>query len=196
MKTAGMEGLFSKEQIEEHLGSHYLEQVKRLKEIEARICKAGTAFANSTYCDLRALKKALVYAENSIRLHECYFTSLGGAAPGPCSELLHGLGRDFGSEQEWEEQFVALGLCSRGWVVLGFDLRNGRLCNYLADDPAEGAWLVLPLLVLDVCEHAYCRDYFDRLAYIKAFIAHIDWNVVSRRYSAAREMYLCGKAFI
>jgi len=188
LETAGFEKLFSRAQIDEHLNRHSDDR-KKLKEIEARIFKAGTAFANSTYCQLRSLKKEQAYAVNSVRLHEYYFTSLGGEAAEPPPEMLQALNRDFVSEQEWQEQFVALGMCSRGWVVLGFDLTGGKLQNYFTDDHTEGVWLVLPLLVMDVCEHAYCRDYADRLSYINDFVRNIDWKGVCARYRAARELY-------
>lgn len=99
------------------------------------------------------------------------------------------LARDFGSEQEWEEQFLALGMCSRGWVVLGFDLNRGRLCNFLADSYSEGVWSVLPLLVMDVSEHAYYRDFHHRRPYIETFIGGIDWRADQEKLGAAEEIY-------
>lgn len=99
------------------------------------------------------------------------------------------LERDFGSAQEWEEQFFALALCSRGWVVLGFDLEDGSLRNYFSDSDSEGVWSVIPLLVLDVFEHAYFTAFTSRNDYIREFLKHVKWGEVSRRLNVIMEMY-------
>lgn len=190
MKTAGPKKLvFSREQLEEHLTRHYTAHTAKLKEIEARVHRAGTACPDDTYCSLRSLKKEQVYAANSVRLHHTYFAGLVGGKTAQPPEIRSALARDFGSEQEWEEQFLALGMCSRGWAVLGFDLNRGRLCNFLADFHSEGVWSVLPLLVLDVCEHAYCRDFPARRTYIEAFISGVNWRAVHEKFCAAEEIY-------
>jgi hypothetical protein len=75
------------------------------------------------------------------------------------------------------------------------DARRQRAIAYL--DPANGRvsnhWIELhengnvagfvPLLVMDVWEHAYLLDYkpADRPKYIEAFLANVDWDVVERR---------------
>lgn len=79
---------------------------------------------------------------------------------------------------------IQLFLILRGWAVLSFDYRDGRLHNYGLDAHNIGVITgSVPLLVLDVYEHAYFIDYGTRrAAYIEAFMENIDWEVVNRRF--------------
>jgi Fe-Mn family superoxide dismutase len=64
---------------------------------------------------------------------------------------------------------------------------NGRLYNVVIDEHAMGPlWLAMPLVVIDVYEHAFYIDYQNRKAdYIEKFIQHIDWAEADRRYRSA-----------
>ncbi len=177
----------------EHLEKHYrlypaAHQVK-IKEIEARLLRTDMACVDTTYCPLRSLIKEYAYALNSVRLHDYYLGNIGKAGSKPSPELLSMLERDFGSRQEWEKQFIALAMCSRGWVVLGFDLKEGVLRNFFSDEHSEGVWSVLPLLVLDVYEHAYYSVFPSRSDYIETFFKYLYWEVVNNRLTVAREVF-------
>lgn len=181
---------FSRELMEEHYRLYPAAHQRNLKEIEARLLKADMTMVNPTYCPLRSLKKEHTYALNSVKLHGYYFDNIAEEKSSePSPELLSMLDRCFGSVQEWEKQFSALALCSRGWVILGFDLEEGILRNYFSDNHSEGVWSVLPILVLDVYEHAYFSDFPTRSAYIQEFLKCVKWEVVSRRLNTAHEVY-------
>lgn len=181
---------FSKELMEEHYARYPAVHQNKIKEIEARLLKADTALADTTYCPLRSLKMEHTHALNSVKLHRCFFDNITQEkASQPSLELLGMLERNFGSPQEWEKQFFALAMCSRGWVVLGFDLEEGTLRNYFSDSHAEGVWSVMPLLVLDVYEHAYCTAFPSRSDYVREFLRHVNWAEVNKRMNAAMSMY-------
>ena len=178
--TKELEGI-SKRQIQEHHDVLYRGYVNKVNEIEAKMATADPAEANATYSLIRELKREEVFATNAVRLHEGYFEALGGDGK-PQGVILDLLKEDFGSHEKWESEFKALGLCARGWVVLGYDWGDGRLHNYLSDIHSDGVWSCSPLLILDVYEHAYFIDYGTaRKAYIEAFMKNVDWNVVNRR---------------
>lgn len=179
----------SRKQLEEHSRLYPEIHVAKLKEIEARLIKTDITCVDPTYCQLRSLKKEQAYAFNSVRLHDLYFGNIGNEGTQPSAELLALLDRDFGSNQEWQKQFTGLAMCSRGWVLLGFDLKDGVLRNFLADDHSEGVWSVMPLLVLDVFEHAYCKVFSTRSEYIDNFLESVHWETVNRRLKAVREFY-------
>jgi Fe-Mn family superoxide dismutase len=70
--------------------------------------------------------------------------------------------------------------------MVGYDLNDGSIFNYLMD--AQNLWAVynmVPVLALDVYEHAYARDYGTapdgRKQYVEAFFRHIDWDHVNRQ---------------
>ncbi|MBI2096964.1 MAG: Fe-Mn family superoxide dismutase, partial [Candidatus Sungbacteria bacterium] len=83
---------------------------------------------------------------------------------------------------KWTDDFKATGLAARGWVVLSFDLDEGKLRTYLCDSHNQGGvWNSIALLIMDVYEHAYFIDYATgRKAYIEAFMKLIDWEAVNR----------------
>jgi|GEM_PF-985937 Fe-Mn family superoxide dismutase len=176
-------------QLEEQHKLYPAVQKTKIREIEARLIRVDRACVDPTYCPLRSLKKEYAYALNSVRLHNLYFENFGEPGSKPSPELVYVIEGYFGSLQEWEKQFRALAACSRGWVVLGFDLTDGSLKNFFADDHYEGVWSVIPLLVLDVYEHAYCSVFQTRDAYIEYFLKRIQWEIVSKRLKAAREVY-------
>jgi len=181
---------FSRELMGEHYRLYPGVHEKKLKEIEARLLKADTTMANPTYCPLRSLKKEHAYALNSVKLHGYFFENIAEKQLSqPSPELVSMLERCFGSVLEWEKQFSALAMCSRGWVILGFDLAEGVLRNYFSDNHSEGVWSVLPILVLDVYEHAYCTAFPTRNAYIQEFLKYVKWESVNQRLNAANEVY-------
>ena len=179
----------SREHLEEHYKLYPAVHKAKIKEIEERLIRGDTACVDPTYCTLRSLKKEYAYVLNSVRLHDLYFENIGEPGSRPSPELQSLIEQFFGSVQEWEKQFFALALCARGWVVLGFDLRDGKLRNYFTDDHTEGVWSVLPLLVLDVYEHAYCTAFQTRSDYVEKFLKRVLWEIVSRRLRAAREVF-------
>ena len=118
-----------------------------------------------------------------MKLHEAYFDNLGGQGGTPVGKVAKMIARDFGSVEKWLAEFAACGLAARGWVVLAYDLEEKCLCNFIADVHNQGGvWGAVPLLVLDVYEHAYFLDYATaRKKYVETFMANVDWSAVNSR---------------
>lgn len=185
LKYTVLDGL-SEKQLKEHHDVLYEGYVKKINEIEEKLKNVDVSTANATYSDLRELKMEETFAINGVRLHEGYFDNMnkidkpGLSMGGKMRELID---RDFGSYEAWEKEFKAMGLCARGWVVLGYDLDEKKLKNVLCDSHNQGGvWNMIALLIMDVYEHAYFIDYATaRKAYIEAFFKNIDWGEVSTR---------------
>ena len=121
-------------------------------------------------------------------LHEYYFSNLRrGAEPSPArgSGLAQAVAESFGSLETWKADFQAIGgMRGIGWAILFQDPVTGRLTNQwitLHQDGIPAGFK--PLLVMDVWEHAYMRDYkaTEKAKYIEAFFRNVDWQVVERR---------------
>lgn len=173
----------SDNQIQQHRDILYKGYVDRLNLIEEKLKSADRAGANPTYSEIGELKRQEIFATNGIYLHEAYFGNLGGKGTKPAGKIAELINRDFGSVEKWQEDFRAAGVAARGWVVLACNLEDGKLHSYSMDLHHVGAvWSSLPLLVLDVYEHAYLLDYgVKRPGYLDAFFKNIDWNVVNQR---------------
>lgn len=173
--------------IDSHHRNNYSGAVKRLNAIRARL--AGASFAALPGFELNGLKREELIAANSMRLHELYFASLGGDGATMAPAMGLALGASFGSVERWREEFVAMGKAlagGSGWVLLAFDPREAVLVNQWAADHTHAQAGSVPILALDMYEHAYHLDYgAGAAAYVDAFMANIDWAGVYARYQAA-----------
>lgn len=173
----------SAQQIAEHK-TLYEGYVKKIGEIEEKLANADLANANASYSEIRELKLEEGFVRNAIVLHELYFENMGpegkGEAPDQLKTIIE---QNFGSFEKWQEEFMALGIAARGWVVLAWDKNTNKCVNYIADMHNQGGiWNTVPLLVMDVYEHAYFMDYGSKRGeYISAFMQNIDWGVVGKR---------------
>ncbi|MFH1107157.1 MAG: Fe-Mn family superoxide dismutase [Candidatus Micrarchaeota archaeon] len=181
LKYKSLDGL-SERQLSEHHGVLYAGYVKKLNEIDPALRKADKSAANATYSEIGELKRQEVFATNAISLHESYFDNLGGKGGAPQGDIAKLLTEDYGSVEEWQADFIAAGVASRGWVVLAFNWDDMRLHNYSADYHSQGVWNCTAILVLDVYEHAYFVDYATaRKNYIEAFLKNVDWDFVNAK---------------
>ncbi len=139
--------------------------------------------ANATMSWFRELKRGETYALNGVILHELYFENIGGESSEPEEETLAMMEQDYGSFEQWAEDFTATAMVSRGWAVLCYDQRSGRLRNISLDQHDLGNIAYsAPILVLDMYEHAYFLQYADNKAeYIRNFMENINWTIIDSR---------------
>jgi Fe-Mn family superoxide dismutase len=138
---------------------------------------------------INRLKRDEATALNSTLLHELYFASLGGDGRTLPDEIAGAIARDFGSVLRWRQEFIALAGAlanGAGWVLLTYVPRDGRLINQTTSDHSQSVAGGIPILALDMYEHAYHLDFgANATAYIAAFMRNIDWNAVQTRYQGA-----------
>jgi Iron/manganese superoxide dismutases, C-terminal domain len=91
---------------------------------------------------------------------------------------------------KWLDALKKSASAARGWVMVGYDLNDGSLFNYLLD--SQNLWAVynmVPVLALDVYEHAYVRDFGatpdGRKQYVEAFLRNVNWDHVNRQVAQA-----------
>jgi Fe-Mn family superoxide dismutase len=176
LKYKELPGL-SEKQLAEHHDVLYAGYVKKVNELRAKLAGVDLANVNATYSDLREMKVEETFALNGVKLHERYFDNLGGPGGAPSGPVAELIAADFGSYEKWAAEFAACGLAARGWVVLAYDLDENRLMNVVCDVHNQGGiWNCVPLLVLDVYEHAYFIDYATaRKKYVETFMKDVDW---------------------
>ncbi len=174
--------------IESHYENNYGAALRRLNAITEQLERLDVA--NAPGYQLAALKRDELTALNSTLLHELYFASLGGDGREPPEAIVAALARDFGSYQRWKDEFMAMGYAlggGSGWVLLTWVPRDGRLVNQFATDHAQAAAGAIPVLALDMYEHAYHIDFgANARAYVDTFMRNIDWRAVEGRLQDAR----------
>jgi len=187
MKPPRLDGL-TVTLMESHYENNYGGAVRRLNAIDARLEELD--FARASGFELNGLKREQLIAAGSVILHEIYFDSLGGQGGAPEDPTLTAaLTRDFGSVEAWRDEFVAMAKAlggGSGWVLLCWSARLGRLVNQWASDHAHGLAGAVPVLALDMYEHAYHMDFgADAGSYVDIFMKNIDWNHVATRFRRA-----------
>lgn len=133
------------------------------------------------------LKRRFGWELNGILLHEYYFENLGGKTPIDIKSAFYKkIIQDFGSFDNWKQDFIATGLMRGiGWALVYSEPRTGKLINTWINEHDTGhVTAAKPILVMDVFEHAYMTDYqLDRAKYIEAFFRNINWEAVITRYN-------------
>ncbi len=180
-----LEGI-SKKTNEIHHDKLYKGYVDKANEVGAELGKlreeivggSGTQSGNTTYSKLRALKLGETFAVNGIYLHECFFSILGGdgdSAKAP--ELSAAIVAKFGSIDNFQKYFGECAMAARGWAILAWDIYEKRLKQYNGDVHDHAVWGCVPVIALDVYEHAYFIDFgSDRKGYIQAFFKNLNWD--------------------
>lgn len=173
----------SERQLAEHHDVLYAGYVKKYNQIVEQLQEADYAAANATYSQVRELQHEKIFALNAVKLHESYFDNMTDRSTSVGGTIEKLLIKQWGSYEQWANEFAALGLAARGWVVLAYDYTLSRLDNYILDAHNQGNVADSELvLVMDVYEHAYFLDYGTaRKDYIAKFMAAIDWEVVNKR---------------
>lgn len=168
----------------------YQGYVNKWNEIIEKLKTADKSKAASTYSEYGELKRQETFNANGKNLHEMWFPTIFGGDGVPKGEIVKKIEQDFGSFDEWKEDFIATAMSARGWAVLAMDLSSGKLFNFLVDLQNIGHVAnTIPILCLDVFEHAYFIDYgTNRRAYIDAFFKLINWDFVEKRYQFAKRV--------
>jgi Fe-Mn family superoxide dismutase len=163
--------------------NNYGAAVRSLNSIWDRLAELDPARASGY--EIRVLKREELMAMGSVTQHELYFGSLGGdgavlfTGSGAGTKLAvtvsAALDQQFGSVAAWQQEFVALAealIGGSGWAVLTYARQDGKLYNQLAFDDSQATTDAVPLLVLDMYEHAYQTEFgANATAHIEASCA-------------------------
>ena len=183
---AKLDGL-SEKLVRSHHQNNYGGAVKRLNAIRGQLAQLDVASVPGF--QLNGLKREELIATNSMLLHELHFACLGGDGETMAPAMALAIAASFGSVARWKEEFVAMGKAlggGSGWVLLCFQPHDGSLVNQWAADHTHAIAGGVPLLALDMYEHAYHMDFGAQAgAWVDAFMRNIDWAPVYAKYQAA-----------
>jgi superoxide dismutase, Fe-Mn family len=165
-----------------HYENNYGGAVRRLN----AIAKDIAALQASAPGYLRnGLKREELIARNSMVLHEVHFEALGPFVAPP-ADFAAAIARDFGSFDALKTELAATAKAlagGSGWVVLARDDRDGRLAIQWGADHTMSFAGAVPLLAIDMYEHAYHLDHgADAATYVDQAIATTDWTAPARRW--------------
>ena len=165
----------------------YKDSIDKLNTISAQLDTADRKNVVPGVGPYRALKCSEIQLLNSVYLHELYFANISD----PHSQINMNtltymrLERDFGTFDDWQFDMIACAMSAHnGWAVTAFDTFLQRFVNFFVDGDKEVIPVgTYPVIVIDVHEHAYFRDYLnDRKSYIYAMMKELRWDVIEERF--------------
>jgi Fe-Mn family superoxide dismutase len=141
--------------------------------------------------NLPKLEKDLAFHLGGHTNHSIFWKNMGpDSKDRPEGELASAITEFFGDYDKFVAHFnaAALGIQGSGWALLAWDAVGSRLViNQLYDQQGNVPVLTIPLLMLDMWEHAFYLDYKNvKGDYVKAFWNIVNWDDVENRFEAAK----------
>jgi Fe-Mn family superoxide dismutase len=184
-----LEPLLSSEVLALHYRSHHAGYVEGANRASAALAAAR---ASGRYDDIAELERHLAYQFSGHVLHSLLWRSVSPEGGGdPDGDLAEAIERDFGSFAALRAQLnsVCLSLQGSGWGALSWEPIGRQLVIEQIFDHHNnvGRWS-LPILVIDMWEHAYYLQFRNRKeAWLDAFWQLVDWQQAARRLVTARQ---------
>ncbi len=155
------------------------------------LSQLAEARAAGNLANVNKLSKDLAFNLGGHVNHSIFWTNLSpDGGDKPTGELASAIDDAFGSFDAFVAHFtaVALGVQGSGWAILAWDsIGQNLIIEQLFDQQGNIAATTVPLLMLDVWEHAYYLDYKNvRADYVKAFWNIVSWENVQARFTAAQ----------
>jgi Fe-Mn family superoxide dismutase len=195
--TSALEPHVSAEALELHHQKHHKAYVKGANSALDSLAEARDS---DDYSSLNQLQKNLAFHLSGHVMHSIFWQVMspdGGGKPG--GELLKRIQDDFSSTDAMQRQLseCALSIQGSGWASLAWEPLGQRLViEQVYDHQGNIGNATVPLLVLDMWEHAYYLQYQNEKAkWVKAFWEIVDWSNVAERWQGASKVDLrLGKA--
>ena len=191
---ADLEPFLSVQTLKLHHDIHHAGYVKGANAAVAELAAIRQA-GGAEIKRVRAVTDDLAFNRSGHLLHDLYWKSMkkgGGGEPPAGSEAAKLIKRDFGALEAFHAHLSAAAaqVHGSGWGILAYEPAAQRLLVLAAEKHENmGVWGVVPLLALDVWEHAYYLQYQNKRAdYIKAFAEVINWATVEERLQMALKL--------
>jgi superoxide dismutase, Fe-Mn family len=137
--------------------------------------------------------KKLSFHFSSHILHSIFWTNLTNQKQEPKGELLKSIETNFGNFDKLKGYIAATAknVDGNGWGILGYQPYSQKLTILQCENHEKlTQWGVIPLLVIDVWEHAYYLKYRNKRAdFVDALFPLIHWDNVAERFEAAKKIF-------
>jgi len=182
--------------LEPHISARIME-LHHSKHHQAYVTGANAALAameearaTENFGNLPKLQKDLAFNLGGHVNHSIFWKNLSAEGGEASGELLAAIAEYFGSYEAFTKHFTAaaMGIQGSGWAYLAWDSLGNRLViGQLYDQQGNLAMGNIPLLMLDMWEHAFYLDYQNVKAdYVKAFWNIINWDDVAKRFESVK----------
>ncbi|MGQ9732271.1 MAG: superoxide dismutase [Candidatus Zipacnadales bacterium] len=187
--TNALEPHYDEETLTIHHGKHHAGYVNGLNAAESALAEA---LRTGDFSEAKTICKALAFHGSGHILHSLFWANMKPGGGGePTGSLAADINRSFGSFNAFKGLFLAAAnsVEGSGWAILAYRSLDDRLIVLQAEKHENlTQWGVLPLLVLDVWEHAYYLKYQNRRSdWTQVFMDHlVNWDNVAQNLKAVR----------
>ncbi|MGP4070067.1 superoxide dismutase [Halobacillus sp. B29] len=187
---AALEPYIDRRIMQLHHDKHHKSYVDGLNKAEIEMQKARK---NNNYDLIKHWEREAAFNGAGHYLHTIFWEIMSPEGGGkPVGDLLKEIENSFGSFQKFKEHFSAAAkkVEGSGWTILVWAPRSHRLEILQAEKHQNlSQWDEIPLLPLDVWEHAYYLQYEnDRGKYVDNWWNVVNWEAVQDRYKRARQV--------
>jgi len=183
------EPVLSSEMVDLHYNAHHANYVKGANKAVEDLAEARSS---GRYESIAQIERDLAFNFSGHVLHSLLWRNLSPNGGGlPDGELAEAIERHFGSFAAFRAQLnaVCTTLQGSGWGALSWDPLGRRLLVEQAYDHQNNLGrCTLPILVIDMWEHAYYLQFRNRKEeWLAAYWQLIDWHDAARRYALVRQ---------
>ncbi len=136
--------------------------------------------------------KKLSYHLSSHILHSIFWTNLSNKKTEPSGDLLKRIEKDFGSYDKLKPYLAKTSkdVDGNGWGILGYQPYTDKLTILQCENHEKlTQWGVIPLLVIDVWEHAYYLKYRNKRSdFVDNVFGIINWDNPAQRLDIALKL--------
>ncbi len=186
-----LEPYYDEQTVRIHHDMHHKSYVDGLNKAEQAIAQARL---QDDYSLLKHWEKELAFHGSGHILHALFWENMAPVGQdGPGQELMAQITKDFNSFETFKKQFSAAAgaVEGSGWAVLGWNSIFQQMVILQAEKHQNlTQWGIIPLLVLDVWEHAYYLKYQNRRAeFISAWWNIVNWQEVDQRFTILSDLH-------
>lgn len=184
-----LEPFYDEETVRLHHDKHHQGYVDGLNNAEAKLkeCRETGNFAL-----IKHWERELAFHGSGHILHTLFWENMIPGGSQLTGELADRINQDFGDVEAMKKQFTAASTAveGSGWCVLAWVPNLNKLEILQVEKHQDLAiWGCIPLLILDVWEHAYYLKYQNRRAdFISAFWNIVNWNIANQRFAEALKL--------
>ncbi|WP_410493002.1 superoxide dismutase [Domibacillus sp. DTU_2020_1001157_1_SI_ALB_TIR_016] len=185
-----LEPVISEEIMKLHHDKHHQSYVDGLNKAEKEMQKARRS---GDFSLIKHWEREAAFHGAGHYLHTIFWAVMTPGGGGlPAGELNRAITNSFGSFDGFKKHFseAAKNVEGVGWAILVWSPRSRRLEILTAEKHQNlSQWDVVPLLPLDVWEHAYYLQYKnERAKYVDAWWKVVNWKEVEHRFAEAKNL--------
>ncbi|KEI98329.1 superoxide dismutase [Clostridium botulinum] len=182
-----LEPHYDEQTLKIHHDIHHKAYVDGLNKAEQKLQEARES---GDFALIKHWEKEIAFHGSGHILHTLFWENMApNGNLNPEGSAIERIKQDFGDYEKFKKQFTeaAIAVEGSGWTILAWNPMFQKLVILQAEKHQNlTQWGVVPLLILDLWEHAYYLKYQNRRAeFINAWWNIVNWDIVNNRYDNA-----------